>query len=210
MNIADLRKDYSIAGLRRADLHPDAMEQFKHWFKAAVDAEAVEPNAMTLATVDELGRPTSRIVLLKGVDARGFSFFTNYESRKGRELEANHAAALTWFWPQLERQVGARGVVEKLSREESLAYFKARPIGSQRSVWVSKQSEVVPSREHLEKRLEEVVAEFGDDVPLPAYWGGYVLRPETLEFWQGRPNRLHDRFCYTRQRTGWGIERLSP
>lgn len=210
MNIADLRKDYTVAGLRRKDLHSDAIDQFKTWFKAAVDAEVFEPNAMTLATVDELGHPTSRIVLLKGVDERGFLFFTNYESRKGRELEANPAAALTWFWPQLERQVGARGVVEKLSREESLSYFKSRPLGSQRSVWVSKQSEVVPSREHLEKRLEEVVAEFGEDVPLPVYWGGYVLKPESIEFWQGRPNRLHDRFRYTRQREGWAVERLSP
>lgn len=210
MNIADLRKDYTVAGLRRKDLHSDAIDQFKTWFKAAVDVEVFEPNAMTLATVDELGHPTSRIVLLKGVDERGFLFFTNYESRKGRELEANPAAALTWFWPQLERQVGARGVVEKLSREESLSYFKSRPLGSQRSVWVSKQSEVVPSREHLEKRLEEVVAEFGEDVPLPVYWGGYVLKPESIEFWQGRPNRLHDRFRYTRQREGWAVERLSP
>ena len=211
MTLAELRREYTLAGLRRADLDADPISQFQKWFAQALAAEIVEPNAMTLATVGADGQPSTRIVLLKGVDERGFSFFTNYESRKGRELAENPKAALTFFWAGLERQISVGGLVKKLSREESEAYFAARPIGSQRGAWVSKQSTVVDSREFLENRLGEVTAEFGEKVPMPPYWGGYVLTPTSMEFWQGRPNRLHDRFRYTRDADGrWKIERLSP
>lgn len=211
MTLAELRREYTLAGLRRADLDADAISQFQKWFAQAMQAEIVEPNAMTLATVAADGQPSTRIVLLKGVDQRGFSFFTNYESRKGRELADNPKASLTFFWAGLERQVSVGGTVSRLSREESEAYFAVRPLGSQRGAWVSRQSTVVANREYLEKRLAEVETEFGDKVPMPQYWGGYVLSPSSMEFWQGRPNRLHDRFRYKRQDGGaWLIERLSP
>ena len=211
MTLADLRREYTLAGLRRADLDPDPIAQFQKWFTQAMQAEIVEPNAMTLATVSADGQPSTRIVLLKGVDARGFSFFTNYDSRKGRELEYNPKAALTFFWGGLERQVSVCGSVTKLPRAESEAYFAVRPLGSQRGAWVSKQSRVVKDREFLEKRLAEVETEYGTKVPTPPYWGGYVLNPVSVEFWQGRPNRLHDRFLYRKGDAGnWLIERLSP
>jgi pyridoxamine 5'-phosphate oxidase len=211
MTLAELRREYTLAGLRRADLDPDPIVQFQKWFAQALQAEVVEPNAMTLATCAANGQPSSRIVLLKAVDERGFSFFTNYESRKGRELAENPNASLTFFWGGLERQVSVAGTVTKLPREESEAYFAVRPLGSQRGAWVSKQSRVVENRDFLEKRLREVEAEFGEKVPTPPYWGGYVLAPTTLEFWQGRPNRLHDRLLYRREADGsWLIERLSP
>jgi pyridoxamine 5'-phosphate oxidase len=211
MTLADLRREYTLAGLRRADLDPDPIAQFQKWFAQAMAAEIVEPNAMTLATVGADGQPWSRIVLLKGIDQRGFSFFTNYESRKGRELAANPKASLTFFWGGLERQVLVGGTVAKLSREESEAYFALRPLGSQRGAWVSRQSTVVANREYLEHRLAEVETQFGEKVPTPPYWGGYVLNPTTVEFWQGRPNRLHDRLRYQRKEGGnWVIERLSP
>jgi len=212
MTLAELRREYTLAGLRRADLDADPIAQFQKWFDQALKAELLEPNAMTLSTVDEDHRPSSRIVLLKGVDARGFSFFTNYKSRKGRELAATPNAALTFHWGGLERQVNIRGSVTKLSREESEAYFAVRPLGSQFGAWVSKQSNVVENRAYLERRLLEVEAEFGGGkVPTPPYWGGYVLAPDALEFWQGRPNRLHDRFQYLRDGAhAWKIDRLSP
>jgi pyridoxamine 5'-phosphate oxidase len=211
MTLAELRREYTLAGLRRADLDADPISQFQQWFAQAMQPEIVEPNAMTLATVAANGQPSTRIVLLKGVDQRGFSFFTNYESRKGRELAENPKASLTFFWAGLERQVYVGGTVSKLSREESEAYFAVRPLGSQRGAWVSKQSTVVANREYLEKRLGQVEAQFGEKVPTPPYWGGYVLSPQAVEFWQGRPNRLHDRFRYTRQQSGvWSIDRLSP
>jgi pyridoxamine 5'-phosphate oxidase len=211
MTLADLRREYTLAGLRRADLDADPIAQFQKWFTQAMQAAIVEPNAMTLATVAADGQPSTRIVLLKGVDARGFGFFTNYESRKGRELENNPKAALTFFWGGLERQVSVCGSVTKLPRSESEAYFGVRPLGSQRGAWVSRQSRVVDNREYLEKRLAEVETEYGTKVPTPPYWGGYVLSPISLEFWQGRPNRLHDRFLYRKSDAGnWVIERLSP
>jgi pyridoxamine 5'-phosphate oxidase len=210
MDIAALRKEYTLGGLRRKDLSHDPIEQFQTWFQQAIAAEIPEPNAMTLATVDPAGQPSSRIVLVKGVDARGFSFFTNYTSRKGQELEANPKASLTFFWPGLERQICIRGSCSRLSRAESLEYFKSRPLGSQRSAWVSKQTGVIESRNVLEQSLAEVIAKFGEDVPIPDYWGGYALAPVTIEFWQGRANRLHDRFRYTRIQNGWTLERLSP
>jgi pyridoxamine 5'-phosphate oxidase len=210
MQIADLRKEYTFAGLRRRDLHHDPIQQFSNWFEMAVEAGVPEPNAMTLATVDNDGQPSSRIVLLKGVDQRGFAFYTNYESRKGRELAQNPKAALTFFWPGLERQVCVRGVCTTVSREESEAYYKSRPIGSRLGAWVSSQSSPIPSREYLEQRLAELTARYGDNPPIPPYWGGYVLQPMTVDFWQGRPSRLHDRFLYTREGTTWRIDRLSP
>ena len=210
MELAELRREYTFAGLRRKDLHADPVQQFNNWFQQALSAGVLEPNAMSLATVDGRGQPSSRIVLLKGVDQRGFCFYTNYESRKGKELEQNPRAGLTIFWAALERQVSVRGQCEKLPRTESEMYFKSRPVGSRLGAWVSKQSTVVESRAFLEKRVEEVMAEYGEDPPMPPYWGGYVLAPEEVEFWQGRPNRLHDRMLYTRTSSGWKLERLAP
>jgi pyridoxamine 5'-phosphate oxidase len=210
VDIADIRKEYTFAGLRRADLHPDPVHQFKNWFQSALSAGVDEPNAMTLATVDEHGQPSSRIVLLKDVDERGFTFYTNYDSRKGRELAANPRAALTIFWAGLERMVCIRGATEKLSREESEVYFKSRPIGSRLGAWVSSQSTPIPNREYLENKLREVTAKYGDNPPIPPYWGGFLLRPANVEFWQGRPSRLHDRFLYTKSGETWKIDRLSP
>jgi pyridoxamine 5'-phosphate oxidase len=212
MAIPDLRKEYTLGGLNEADLDPDPLRQFQKWFDQAVSAQVVEPNAMVLATADRAGKPSTRVVLLKGVDARGFSFFTNYDSRKGRELAENPRASLTFFWGELERQVCIAGTVTKLSREESAAYFKTRPRGSRLAAWASQQSAVVPSRQELEQRMEAAEARYpGDDVPLPQYWGGYALAPERIEFWQGRPSRLHDRLCYVKQSDGsWRVQRLSP
>jgi len=210
MDVAALRREYTFGGLRRRDLHPDALQQFNNWFQQAISAEVPEPNAMTLATVDAQGQPSARIVLLKGVDQRGFAFYTNYQSRKGQELDINPKAALTFFWAGLERQVCVRGLCSKLPMQESEAYFKSRPLGNRLGAWVSKQSSVIPNREFLEKRLEEVTTKYGEEPPLPPYWGGYVLSPVTLDFWQGRPNRLHDRFLYSRTDTAWKLERLSP
>ncbi len=211
MSIADLRKSYTLAGLRRVELETDPIRQFKEWFQQALDAELIEPTAMTLATSDPEARPSARIVLLKGLDERGFIFFTNYESRKGCELAANPNAALVFYWAELERQVRVAGSVDRISREESEKYFTSRPRGHQLSAWVSTQSEVIADREVLEKRLDEYEQKYTGAVPLPPFWGGFVLFPTQIEFWQGRPNRLHDRFRYTKQASGtWMIDRLAP
>jgi pyridoxamine 5'-phosphate oxidase len=199
-----------MAGLRRRDLDSDPIAQFKVWFDQALSAQVPEVNAMTLATVDKEGQPSSRIVLLKGVDERGFSFFTNYGSRKGRELGGNPKAALTFFWPALERQICIRGTCSRLNTAESENYFRSRPLGSRLSAWVSKQTEVVPDREWLEQKLLEIQKKYPTEVPLPSYWGGFVLNPIALEFWQGRPSRLHDRFRYERTAGSWKIDRLAP
>jgi pyridoxamine 5'-phosphate oxidase len=211
LNIAALRHDYAAHGLRRADLDADPIKQFAKWFGEAAAAEIRDVNAMSLATVDADGGPDIRIVLLKAISDRGFVFFTNYNSLKARQLELNPRAALTFFWVQLERQIRVRGTVEKTSREESEEYFRSRPIGSQLGAWTSEQSAVIDSRDVLESRLQEVTERFAGTVPLPDYWGGYRLQPASVEFWQGRPNRLHDRFRYTREgEQDWVIERLAP
>lgn len=188
------------------------MIQFAKWFQQALDANLAEPNAMTLATADKQGRPSARIVLLKGADERGFVFFTNYESRKGRELAENANAALVLYWPELERQVCIAGTASRISRAESEKYFASRPRGSRLAAWVSSQSEPISSRGILERKLEEVSAKHQDEqVPAPPYWGGFCLAPTRMEFWQGRPDRLHDRFEYLKQQDGrWLLERLSP
>jgi pyridoxamine 5'-phosphate oxidase len=210
--MAGLRREYLLAGLRRADLEPDPVAQFQKWFQQALFAQLAEPNAMTLATADKQGNPSARIVLLKGADERGFIFFTNYDSRKGRELTENPKASLVFFWPELERQVCVAGTVSKISREESVQYFNIRPKGSRLAAWVSSQSEAIADRTVLEEKLAELTARHpGEEIPLPPYWGGYCVAPHRIEFWQGRPNRLHDRFRYSKEAgKSWIIERLSP
>ena len=217
MSIADIRRDYNLSGLRRKDLDPDPIAQFRRWFDQAVaarssDAERTDVNAATLATVDRESRPSARIVLLKGVDERGFIFFTNYDSRKGREITTNPNVALVFYWPDQERQVTIAGAASKVSRAESEAYFKSRPRGSRLAAVASNQSEVIADRQVLEARWNELQAKHpGEDVPMPANWGGFVIAPVRIEFWQGRPSRLHDRFRYAKQADGrWLIERLSP
>ncbi|MDQ6860500.1 MAG: pyridoxamine 5'-phosphate oxidase [Verrucomicrobiota bacterium] len=213
MDIAALRQEYQAQGLRRADLDPDAIKQFAKWFGEAAAANIRDVNAMSLATATPDGIPSSRIVLLKGISDRGFAFYTNYGSNKGRDLEQNPRAALNFYWVQLERQISIKGTVEKTSREDSEEYFHSRPIGSQLGAWTSRQSEVIPNREALEAQLAAVTEQFGGGViPLPEFWGGFRVAPETVEFWQGRANRLHDRFRYRREAggSGWIIERLSP
>jgi pyridoxamine 5'-phosphate oxidase len=211
MSIADLRREYQLRGLSESEVDPDPVAQFRRWFDGALAAGVAEPNAMVLATATPDGRPSARVVLLKGVDERGFAFFTNYLSRKGRELASNPHAALTFFWPELERQVRVEGTVAPVSPEESDAYFRSRPPDSQLGAWASPQSEVVGGREMLERRLAELRERFaGGDVPRPPHWGGYRLQPQAIEFWQGRADRLHDRLCYTRAGSAWRIGRLAP
>lgn len=234
MNLSDFREDYRRDSLDRAQLDPNPLAQFEAWFRAATgersqsrwrkigialyklwsaicDHRPADINAMTLATADKNGQPSTRTVLLKSVDERGFIFFTNYDSRKGRELEENPNAALTFFWPELERQVCVAGTVTKLPAAESEAYFKSRPRGSQIGAWASNQGEVLPDRSTLEAKWRELEKKFPDAVPLPPNWGGFILKPVRVEFWQGRASRLHDRFSYRRQADGaWNIERLSP
>jgi pyridoxamine 5'-phosphate oxidase len=211
MKIDHLREDYDHGGLRRADLARDPVDQLRRWLQEALDANLPEPTAMTLATADAAGRPAARTVLLKGCDDRGLAFYTNYGSRKGRELEVNPRAALLFFWQPLHRQVRVEGAVARLSREESAAYFHSRPRGSQLGAWASPQSAVIESREELDRRLAEVEERFRDqEIPLPPHWGGYRLEPEEAELWQGRRDRLHDRFRYRRTSDGWTVERLGP
>jgi pyridoxamine 5'-phosphate oxidase len=208
--LADLRKDYALKTLEEKDAAPDPMQFFGLWMVEAIHAQVPEPTAMHLSTVDSKGRPSGRIVLLKGVDKRGFVFFTNYQSRKGRELAANPAAALTFLWKELERQVRIEGTVEKVSSEESQSYFATRPLGSRIGAWASPQSEVIENRAWLEKRWEELTAQYGEEPPLPPHWGGYRVLPEYLEFWQGRRSRLHDRIAYSREGAAWKARRLAP
>jgi pyridoxamine 5'-phosphate oxidase len=211
VTIADLRKEYTQGGLTESEADLDPFKQFQIWFEQALNSQLYEPNAMSLATCTPDGLPSVRIVLLKGFSERGFQFFTNYESRKGRELSDNPHAALVLYWPELERQVRIEGVVEKVTPEESDAYHASRPRGSQMGAWTSSQSVVISGREVLEKKLQEYEQQFGDGIiPRPPHWGGYRLVPSIIEFWQGRPNRLHDRLQYRRTQTGWVRKRLSP
>jgi pyridoxamine 5'-phosphate oxidase len=235
MSIADVRREYNLAGLRRRDLDPEPIAQFKRWFEQATGARGSgrllklltgvykallacagsgggDVTAMTLATADKQGRPSARVVLLKGVDERGFIFFTNYDSRKGHELAENPQAALAFYWSELERQVCIAGDVTKLSEAESEDYFRTRPRGSRLAAWASKQSGVIHDRAELEEDWKQLEGRYaGQEVPRPSNWGGYILRPTRIEFWQGRPNRMHDRFRYTHQPDGsWLLERLAP
>ena len=211
-DLSSLHYEYAAHGLRRANLDPDPVKQFGIWFTAALEAGIADVNAMSIATATSDGKPTVRIVLLKSFDADGFVFFTNYDSEKGRQLEANSRAALAFYWVEVARQIRIEGVVEKTSREESARYFHSRPVGSQLSAWVSRQSKVVDGRRVLDARLAEMTERFeGKEIPLPPHWGGYRAKPTKIEFWQGRPNRLHDRFRYIKQKKGtWLIERLAP
>jgi len=206
------RYEHIGKGLRRSDLNPDPIKQFANWFTTAIETGIDDVNAMSLATAGQDAKPSVRIVLLKSFDEDGFVFFTNYESEKGKQLEANPYAALGFYWIELDRQIRISGKVDKTSRKESQTYFRSRPVGSQLSAWASRQSAVLDGRRVLDARMEEMNERFADKrVPLPPHWGGYRLKPDNMEFWQGRSNRLHDRFRYTRQSDGsWLIERLAP
>jgi pyridoxamine 5'-phosphate oxidase len=233
MNLGDFRENYQRGVLDRAGLDANPIAQFESWFREATGDKSqsrwqkigialyklwsaicnhrpADINAMTLATADKNGKPSTRTVLLKSVDERGFIFFTNYDSRKGRELAENPHAALTFFWSDLERQICVAGAVTKLPVAESAAYFKSRPRGSQLAAWASEQSQPVPDRAFLEAKWRELEKKFATEIPLPPHWGGFILRPERIEFWQGRPSRLHDRFSYARQAdNSWKLERLA-
>ncbi len=210
MNIADLRQEYRRESLDENDVARDPVEQFTRWFDEAVKAQVPMVNAMTLATVSAAGRPSARIVLLKGVDHGGFVFYTSYRSRKGRELTANAEAALVFYWTELEREVRIEGRVEKISAQESDAYFAGRPLGSRHAAIASPQSKVVADRRTLETLFAEAEQRHGEATPRPAHWGGYRVLPAAIEFWQGRANRLHDRVLYTLKSRRWKIERLAP
>jgi pyridoxamine 5'-phosphate oxidase len=213
LQLADLRKTYAQRTLTEADVQPDAMRQFRTWLDEAIAAHLDEPTAVTLATVGANGQPTTRVVLLKGLpDDAGFLFYTNYESRKGQELAAHPLAALNFFWPGLERQVRVEGRVEKAPQTLSEEYFQSRPRASQVGAWASPQSQVIASREVLEAREREMEERFANEnpLPLPPHWGGFILRPQRLEFWQGRPSRLHDRIVYERVGEEWQRSRLAP
>lgn len=209
-NLADLRRDFTSHELLESNIAADPFEQFKLWFDDALASYVIDANAMTVATVGEDGRPSVRVVLLKGYDHDGFVFYTNYGSKKGTDLIGNPNTVFHFFWPQLDRQIGIYGTVEKTSREESAEYFNSRPVDSRIGAWASAQSTVINSRDELEHRFAEFKEKFGDDVPLPEFWGGFRMTPFKFEFWQGRQNRLHDRIIYTFGDGAWTTSRLSP
>lgn len=210
-SIADIRIDYRLRSLNENEVHADPVVQFKHWWDEAVRSEITEVNAMTLATVTPEGRPSARIVLLKGFDENGFVFFTNYQSRKGKELEENPHGAIVFFWKELERQVRIEGGIEKVSEQESDEYYHSRPTGSQIGAWASPQSDVIASRSVIENNYSALEQKFSTgEIPRPGHWGGYVLRPSMFEFWQGRSSRLHDRILYSLENGNWNISRLAP
>lgn len=210
--IQNLRQDYRAAALAETDVDKDPVVQFRKWFQDAVNAKLYEPNVMTLATADLSGKPTARILLLKGFDDNGFVFFTNYDSKKGQQLAENPQASMVFFWPELERQVRVDGSISRISEADSTAYFHSRPPGSQIGALASPQSAVIEDRTILERRVQELTGLYnGKEVPRPAHWGGYQLKPSHIEFWQGRPSRLHDRITYTTDNEGaWVINRLAP
>ncbi|WP_404788174.1 pyridoxamine 5'-phosphate oxidase [Altericista sp. CCNU0014] len=214
IDIGELRRDYSRQMLLESNVESDPFLQFQHWFAQALEAQVIEPNAMTLATVTPEGRPAARIVLLKGFDERGFVFYSNFQSRKGREIAQNPAAALVFWWGELERQVRIEGSITLVSETEADAYFQSRPRGSQLGAWVSDQSQAIADRSILEERLQHLEQDYrGASIPRPPHWGGYRVAPIYFEFWQGRSNRLHDRLCYrhaTASDPAWKVERLSP
>jgi pyridoxamine 5'-phosphate oxidase len=211
MDISKMRKDYKMETLREGDVKADPLDQFRLWFEEALKAEVPEPNAMTLATCSANAKPSARIVLLKGVIESGFIFFTNYDSRKGIEIASNPLASLVFLWHELERQVRVDGAIEKISREESASYFYSRPFQSQVSALVSPQSKVIQGKDALEQLHAEKTALYSNNtVPFPENWGGYLVKPEVIEFWQGRSSRFHDRICYKREFGNWKIERLAP
>lgn len=211
--LADFRENYQLGSLERSDLDNNPIRQFQHWLDQAIEADLKEPNVMTLATVNQMGHPSARILLLKGLSEDGFVFYSNYESRKGQELKQNPFAAMVFCWLELERQVRIEGKVERLSAEESLSYFHRRPKGSQIGAWASPQSQIIPNRTILSENVATYTAQFenASEIPLPPHWGGYRLRPTSIEFWQGRTSRLHDRFLYQlAEDNKWHIERLAP
>jgi len=210
-SIQNLRQDYRSATLAEADVDKNPVVQFGKWFKEALDAQLYEPNVMTLATADRSGKPTARILLLKGFTDEGFVFYTNYASKKGQQLDENPQAAMVFFWAELERQVRIEGTISKVTEEESNAYFHSRPAGSQIGAMASPQSSVIPDREILEERVQELTVAYAEkEIPRPEHWGGYILAPSHIEFWQGRPSRLHDRITYTNENGVWTINRLAP
>ncbi|WP_114652301.1 pyridoxamine 5'-phosphate oxidase [Polynucleobacter necessarius] len=209
-SIAQLRKNYTFGQLSETEVPPNPLSLFQLWFDQAIKAECPEPNSMTLATADAAGNPSARIVLLKGANEAGFTFFTNYESQKGKDLAIRPQAALLFHWHELERQVRIKGIVERVSPAESDEYFHSRPAASRIGAWASPQSAEIPNREFLEEAEKRFAADFGDKPPRPDHWGGYRLHPTEIEFWQGRPSRLHDRIHYQLDRGHWRISRLAP
>jgi pyridoxamine 5'-phosphate oxidase len=211
IDVSDIRRPASGLTLEREDLSDSPFTQFESWLADACDSETLDPNAMSVSTVDSRGRPSCRMVLLKYYDETGFVFFTNHESNKAAHMAGNDNVALLFFWPSLGRQIGIRGTAIKISNAETLKYFVSRPRGSQLGAWVSAQSSIISSRALLEAKYAEMKRKFADkEVPLPSFWGGYRVEPEFIEFWQSRTNRLHDRFLYSQAGDGWTIERLSP